>query len=70
MPQFLNSIVSIQTLKNNQSLYEKVTSKFSEINNKKGKDIQNEGRNQNNQNNNFVIKAKIYLYILILFLLN
>jgi hypothetical protein len=56
MPQFLNSISSIGTLKNNPILYEKVTNKLSEINNKKGKDIQNESRNHNNNNNNLVIK--------------
>jgi hypothetical protein len=52
-PQYLNSIVSIPTLKNNQLLYEKVTSKFNEINNKtKGKDIgQNDGRNHYQFNN-------------------
>ena len=55
-PQYLNSIVSISTLKNNQLLYEKVTFKFNEMNNtKKPKDIgQNDARNHY-QFNNMVI---------------
>ena len=57
-PQYLNSIVSIPTLKNNQLLYEKVTSKFNEINNKtKGKDIgQNDGRSHYQFNNMVIYK--------------
>lgn len=39
-PQYLNSIVTIPTLKNNPQLYEKVIEKYNEINNKtKGKEI-------------------------------
>lgn len=62
-PQYLNSIVSIQTLKNNSQLFEKVSNKFNEVNNsKKLKEIgQNEGRN-NYQFNNMV---KLLIFILI-----
>lgn len=39
-PQYLNSIVTIPTLKNNPQLFEKVYEKYNEINNKtKGKEI-------------------------------
>ena len=46
-PQYLNSLIIIPTLKNNQFIFDKVTSKFNELNNtKKQKDIgQNEGKN-------------------------
>ena len=59
-PQYLNSIVSIPTLKNNLLLFEKVTSKFNEINNKnKEKDIgQNDGRSHYQFNNMVIIIFK------------
>ena len=52
-PQYLNSLIIIPTLKNNQFIYEKVTSKFNELNNtKKPTDVgQNEGRNHYQFNN-------------------
>jgi hypothetical protein len=63
-PQYLNSIVSLPTLKNNQMLYEKVTNKYNEINNKKNKEIlnlniQNDGKN-NYQFNNIV---NLYIFL-------
>ncbi len=59
-PQYLSSIVTIPSLKNSPLLYEKVTEKFNEINNKSkvGKesnqaDVKNQFQFNNMVNNNF-----------------
>lgn len=58
-PQYLTSLITIQTLKNSPQLFDKVNEKFNEINNKtKGKEnIQGDGKNQyqfNNMVNNII----------------